>query len=375
MRFKTQEQFIEAVYKLYGALYDYSKVQYTLMNTPIIIICKKHGEFLKKPADHLSGQGCPLCSNERVSKRQIEEGKQKFLTYLQNLNSNQYNFDKVKYVNSQTKVIITCKDHGDFLITPDNFKAGHGCAECSRSKKVDEKEFIKRAIKVHGDKYDYSNLNYRFGDKKINIICSIHGPFLQSKKNHLNGNGCPKCKANKISKMFKKSNDYFINELKNLYGDRFDYSFVEYKGDNEKVKLVCKVHSIFEKKAGYLLSGGGCQKCKSSKGEIKIRNILEKNNINFEEQKRFQDCRDQRPLSFDFYLPDYNFCIEFDGAQHSTKVTYFGGEDSFIDRQRKDKIKNDYCKNNNINLLRISYKDKECVEQILNNKILKDTQL
>jgi very-short-patch-repair endonuclease len=95
-----------------------------------------------------------------------------------------------------------------------------------------------------------------------------------------------------------------------------------------------------------------------------INNFLINNNITFESQKTFQDCKHKGKLKFDFYIPSLNTCIEYDGQQHFFIIKQWGGELELLDRQRNDKIKNEYCKNNNIRLLRISYK--ENIEEKLN---------
>ena len=103
------------------------------------------------------------------------------------------------------------------------------------------------------------------------------------------------------------------------------------------------------------MSGGGCPKCKSSRGEQLIINFLKNNNIKFVFQKKFENCKYKRLLSYDFYLPDKNICIEFDGIQHFKPINKFGGEQGLLNRQNNDEIKNIYCHTNNIKLIRIKY--------------------
>ena len=103
------------------------------------------------------------------------------------------------------------------------------------------------------------------------------------------------------------------------------------------------------------LNNQGCPICKESKGEKEIRNYLKNNNIVFESQKKFNNCRNKNPLPFDFYLPLLNICIEYDGIQHYKSNTFFGGEKGLKQRQINDKIKTQYCKDNDIRLLRIKY--------------------
>ena len=133
---------------------------------------------------------------------------------------------------------------------------------------------------------------------------------------------------------------------------------VEYKTNNKKVKIICKDHGIFEQTPTLHYSGFGCSICNSSsKGELKIFKYLKNYKINFENQYSFKNCRNILPLPFDFYLPDHNLCIEYDGIQHFKPIIQFGGDIEFKKVQLRDKIKTKYCNDNNIKLLRIKYNE------------------
>ena len=199
-------------------------------------------------------------------------------------------------------------------------------------------------------------------DKKIDIICRVgtHDSFLQTPHKHLNGDGCPKCKSEKLSKLFRMTVEEFIKRAREIHGDKYDYSKVDYKYIDLKVIITCPIHGDFPQTPNNHLRGSGCSKCNASKGENTIRNYLIQNGFNFEEQKRFNNCRDKKPLPFDFYLPQYNLCIEFDGKQHFMIIN-FGHmtkeemEENLKLNQLHDTIKTDYCKINKIHLLRIRY--------------------
>ena len=121
-------------------------------------------------------------------------------------------------------------------------------------------------------------------------------------------------------------------------------------------------------KTPVLKRGVGCPICKESKGEKTIREYLEKNNIEFKQEYKFKNCKYKKELPFDFYIPEYNLCIEFDGKQHFKPIEHFGGEEYFEIIQIRDKIKNNYCKDNGINLLRISYTEKNNITKILDRE-------
>ena len=279
------------------------------------------------------------------------------------IHGNKYDYSLVKYKNNKTKVDIICNEHGIFCQYPFNHLKGHGCSKCSKNNKLTTDEFINKSIKVHGNKYDYSLVEYEGYNNKVNISCGKHGTFNQKPSDHLKGHGCPKCGGSKTL-----TNNKFINKSIKVHGNKYDYSLVEYKNNKTKVDIICKKHDfIFKQKPNDHLSGKGCPKCKLSKGEIVVENILIDKNIDYKIQYHFDKCRNKNTLPFDFYLPDKNMCIEYDGIQHFEPSEYFGGEKSFIQRKENDKIKSKYCIDNNIDLLRIKYN--ENILDIL-NKIL-----
>ena len=235
----------------------------------------------------------------------------------------------------------------------------HECSKCVTDKLLSNKEeFIEKSKKIHGDKYDYSLVEYKGSHKKIEIICSVHGIFKQVPYSHLLGRGCNNCFAkNKCD-----SNEEFVTKAKKVHGDKYDYSLVKYENVTKKMKIICLKHGGFTQSASYHLRGIGCPICNESKGEEKISKFLQSKNINFEREKRFFDCRSILPLPFDFFLPELNICVEFDGKQHF--IQHKKWED-LINIQKRDEIKNIYCKENNIQLHRISYKDIHLVEEKL----------
>lgn len=286
------------------------------------------------------------------------------------IHGDKYDYSLVNYINNKCKVKIICKEHGVFEQRPNDHLKGCGCSVCSNNKKLNNNYFINKAKIIHGDRYDYSLVQYKNIDRKVIIICKEHGIFNQSPYNHLNGANCPKCSHNIL-----KTTIHFITDAKKIHGNIYDYSLIEYKNAHTKVKIICEKHGIFEQKPYSHLQNIGCPRCNSSKGEIEIIKRLENLKINFETQKKFNDCKYKQNLSFDFYLPEYNICIEYDGEQHYKSVEHWGGDTSFNIRLKRDQIKNDYCLNNNIILYRINHKQN--IEDELNiifDKIKKDNQ-
>ena len=234
--------------------------------------------------------------------------------------------------------------------------------------KITNEQFIEKCIKIHGDRYDYSLTNYINNYTKVKIICKEHGIFEQRPNHHIFNRGCPKCpKKNQIN------TDKFIKKAKEIQGDKYDYSFVDYIDNKTKVKIVCPIHGVFEQRPkDHTNKNQGCPRCRESKGEKEILNILQNNNIIFDRQKIFKDCRYIKPLPFDFYLLEYNTCIEFDGEQHYKMTPYWGNTKDYEKIKIKDSIKTTYCKNNNIKLLRIKYND-NILDKI--NMLIKENHL
>ena len=290
-----------------------------------------------------------------------------FIEEAKAIHKNKYNYSQVEYINKKTKVKIICPEHGTFEQVPSGHLQGQGCPKCSGNKKLTTAEFIQEAKVIHGNKYNYSQVEYINSNTKVKIICSEHGVFEQTPKNHLQGKGCIKCAGQ------NKTTAEFIKEAKEKHGNRYDYSQVKYINSATKVKIICEEHGVFEQIPSNHLQGQGCPKCNFSKGEQKIESYLNEKNINFESQKRFDKLKHKSYLFYDFYLPDFNLLIEFDGEQHFKAIDWFGGEKGFKQTQKRDKLKNEFAKKNKIDLLRISYLEFDQIEEILDSKLTTST--
>ncbi len=289
---------------------------------------------------------------------------EEFIQKARKVHEDLYDYSLVDYKNNRTKVEIICKEHGIFEQIPYNHLGLSDCPKCS-DKTLTTEEFIKKARKVHGDLYGYSLVDYKDFHTNVKIICKRHGTFEQLPSNHLYKKGCLICGFNRRVLKRKSTTEEFIQKAKKVHEDLYDYSLVDYKNKYTKVKIICKKHGIFEQTPGHHLSGKGCPTCKTSKGELKIRKYFEKNDIKYETQKTFEDCLDKRKLRFDFYLPDNNILVEYDGMQHFNPVIYWGGQNAYIKRQKRDNIKAEYAKENGIKLLRIPYTEYDRIGEIL----------
>ena len=252
----TTEEFIEKSKLVHGDLYDYSKVDYKNSNKEVSIVCKKHGEFLQKPVYHYWNKaGCPKCANKNIT-------TEDFIEKSKLVHGDIYDYSNVIYNLSSEKVIINCKEHGEFNQKPNDHLGGHGCPKCAGHYTLTTEEFIEKSKLVHGDLYDYSNVVYNLSNENVSIICKIHGAFLQTPKSHLNGSRCLKCYYNTISKRQTLTIEEFIEKSKLVHGDLYDYSKVYYTKCRENVIICCKIHGDFlQTPIGHYFSGSGCQKC------------------------------------------------------------------------------------------------------------------
>jgi hypothetical protein len=269
------ELFIEKSKLIHGDKYDYSKVDYLNSRNKVIIICKIHGGFLQKPNGHLDGKGCKKCGRD-VCSNKLKFSSEEFIQKAKIIHGDKYDYSKVNYINCNTKVIIICKIHGEFLQIPSGHLSNKGCSKCSNIYNYSTLEFIDKVNIVHGDKYDYSKVNYTSNKKQITIICKIHGEFQQISSDHLNGHGCKKCYNIKQSITKLQTKEDFIQKSKLVHGDLYDYSKVEYKYSNIKVIIICKIHGEFEQiPTDHYNLGCGCQKCSYNKASERFMQTKE----------------------------------------------------------------------------------------------------
>lgn len=347
----TTEEFIKRSKKVHGEnRYDYSDVVYKNNTTKVKIHCNRCGaNFEQIPANHLNGMGCLACAaKERGENRSIS--RKSFIERANKIHNNKYDYSMVEEnISYHSKVRIICPEHGPFLQTVGNHLSGKKCRKCAGGEPLNTKSFIKKAIKKHGNIYDYSKVRYVDSKTKVCIVCKKHGEFWQSPASHLQGSKCPECSGCK-----KITNESFKIKAMAIHGNKYDYSKVNCDGVFKKVRIICPIHGEFTQSVHAHLRGQGCPLCQSSKGETTITKLLTENRISFQSQKTFIGCEDKRLLPFDFYLPEYNLAVEFDGIQHYEVVNHFGTE-SFKKTQEHDKIKTNYCYDNDIILCRIKY--------------------
>lgn len=194
----TKEEFIKKAELIFGKEYDFSNINYINTHTKIKLWCKKHGEFEITPHALLSEKrGCPKCGRESSAKY-MSLSKEKFIEISKLVHGNKYDYSKVIYKNNRTPVIVTCPVHGDFFVRPEVHMSGHECPICASEKRAKKHIkttdwFIEKSKRIHGNKYDYSKVEYKNIFSPVTIICPKHGEFRQIASYHVSGNGCPKC--------------------------------------------------------------------------------------------------------------------------------------------------------------------------------------
>lgn len=343
------KHFIEEATKIHGTKYNYDQVEYINQKTPVIIYCNDCKiSFTKPPVRHIHrGVGCPECSITK--KITIDE----FIKRANEIHGNKYDYTNYILFNDATKSTIKCLTcDNDFEQAPmSHIRSKQGCPICNGGIHISFNDQIIKADIIHGNKYKYQCDNYTTVKQKIDITCTKHGLFKMNFNNHLQGQGCPKCKQVKIG----ITKEMFLEKVKELPFN-YEYDLNGYINSQSYIQIKCPKHGWYKKLAYQLLQGQGCSMCNASKGESIIFNILTDNNIEFETQKRFLDCKDKLPLPFDFFIPP-NILIEYDGIQHFDEIEFFGGKEGLESTKLRDNIKTLYCKENSINLIRIKYDD------------------
>lgn len=275
------------------------------------------------------------------------------------IHGNKYDYSNVKYINYNTKVCIICPTHGEFWQKPSDHLNGHGCSKCKGVCQNTKEDFIAKAKKIHGDKYDYSKVEYVNNKTKVCIICPTHGEFWQKPNCHLSGDRCPKC--NKYRNSY--TTESWIERAKEIHGDNYDYSKVEYKNAHTKVCIICAKHGEFWQTPNNHICGKTiCPKCAKiyphSKLESYIGDYLFKtyNNLTVIKEKKFEWLKNKTYLPIDFFIEEINVGIEVQGGQHFYPIPRFGGEKGFEKRQMLDNLKKELCESNGVKILYVTSK-------------------
>lgn len=381
----TTEDFIKKLKEIYGDKYDYSKVEYINTNTKVCIICPTHGEFRQTPKVLLHGNGCVQC-------KKLEKQRNYFFERFEKVGNKNVEISKDDFKNYNTKIKCKCKICGHIWeASPCKLLIGRGCPKCgirkaweSRHDKTETDAIIKRMLEKYPT-YDFSkNESIKTQKQKIIVTCPQHGDFITTPDAVLHGHKCPKCANEYISKTKSFPLEKVIKKAQEVHGDKYIYDDVEYKNIDTKIKIICPIHGEFwQTPYAHITLRQGCPKCNQSKLEKEIEEYFTKNNIYFEQSKRFNWLQRQH---LDFYLPQYHIGIECQGEQHY-KPTNFGFkndekrlQENFDKQIQRDLKKKKLCEENGIKLLyytkyknidadnKTTFKNKEQLLKCINEK-------
>ena len=330
--------------------------------------------------EHLDGRIPSIIHNYKTRKEILKILKTKFPNYNYSLITQEWWQENYKGL-TQTRIPI---------IIDEKIKYRYLKELLNRQKikifKLTREDFLKKAKEIHGNEYNYSLITKEWWQKnyekikktKIPIICKKHGVFYQTVFSHLQTKaGCQKCGIEKSTHELNKKKRISFNDFKNRFyqiHDKFYFNFDEqwweknYKNTYTKIPLICPDHGEFFVTINMALQGTGCSKCNESKGERKIRKYLEENNINYKYQYPIKIKNRKKSLYFDFYLPEQNIAIEYDGIFHYEDHP----KQPLEITKKRDELKNQYCKENNIKLIRIPYWEYDNIEKILEKEVFRE---
>ena len=367
---------------------SFNEEEYLGVNANLIIICSKHGVQEPRIVNSMlyDTHPCIECTSEILGRSFEIRSTENVNQFLNEKFEGKYKIYDFKYEDKRTVIKFNCsiEGHGDFSFQVDSMYTSNGCPICRREdtqhlrnaglhKQIEDsleerkQKWLNKVKKIHGEKYDYSKVEFTNVKKHVTIICKTHGPFLQTPDSHGEGQDCIKCVHELFSIQRTKTLEQFIDEAKNVHGDIYKYDNVDYKITTEKVLITCELHGDFPQTPDSHLAGHGCPRC-FNKNEGRLAIILNEMTIihrQFRIENRF----------FDFYLPEHGILIERDGEQH-----YHGSQWEGIDRKeslkhqkKNDSEKTKLAKSLGFKIYRIPYwleEDEERTEilNILNEK-------
>ena len=258
----TTEDFIKRAHEVHGDKYDYSKTVYVAAIKDVTIICPTHGEFQQRPANHLTGRGCHECGGNKPLTLT------KFIERANAKHGHRYDYSHVNFKSVEDKAVIICPEHGPFEQRVMTHLKGFNCPKCGRESVAGKlghtlERFLQDAKKAHGDKYDYSEVNYKNALAKVKVICPEHGVFHQTPSSHVRGVACSKCSDLIAADKRRLSTEEFIARAREVHGTKYDYSRAEYVTSHGKVEIICPEHGSFWQSPATHTMGNkaGCPGC------------------------------------------------------------------------------------------------------------------
>lgn len=299
-----------------------------------------------------------------------------FIERARAVHGDKYDYSEVDFKTSHAKVTVRCREcNHKWDILPTNHLCGRGCKPCQykslpQNQRISHHEFLRQAREVQGDKFEYLS-EYQGHKKKIKLKCkTCNYTFDRRAGSHLEGYGCKNCQYKNLPQNLPMPVEEFEEACRKLHQNKYEY-YGDYENAKGKIRIYCKYHKedFYQTASSHLGKEYGCPKCSMSKGEKEVESCLKNLGIEFECQKKFPKCKSKSHLAFDFYLPKQNLCIEYDGEQHYFPVSYFGGKRHFVVTKKHDAIKEKFCEENDIDLLRIPFFEFHQIKDILRDRL------
>ena len=347
-----KQEFLDRAREKHGYKYQYPNLPEKILSSDNIDIIYNGILYRQKVVKHILLGRCP-------EKNTPTKTNEQFIKESENVWGDKYDYTLTNYKNASTYIKVIF-DGVIFEQNPISHLKG-----MAPELNMNRDWFIKRAHYKWGyDRYDYSLVEYKGCKTKVKIIYNKTGEiFEQTPDGHLNR------APENIKLAVRKTTEQFIKEANEVHDFKFSYEKTNYIKNQIKVIITCPIHGDFTQNPLSHLQGNGCSSCSESKGEKVISKYLDKNEISYYRQHKFHDCKNIFQLPFDFYLPKYRMIIEFDGKQHYEPVEHFGGVEAYERLKLNDKIKNDYCEENFIDLIRIRYDQIDRIYDILNESL------
>jgi len=364
---KTPKEYKKEVYNLVGSEYTILG-EYKAANDKIKIRHNKCGYEYKTQAQSLiSGHGCPKCGYNMMNTNDFKKK-------VKELVGNEY---KVlgEYKGIEAKIKIKHQSCGYiYKVRPSNFIYNDNrCPKCAYGALKTDEEFKKEVYNLWGDEYKIMGI-YKKNNIKIKVKHNKCGRIYKTKPSSiLSGHGCRRCADKSAGEKLSKTTEWFKEKVYKMVGDRYAV-LGKYINNRTKVKIKHNKcgHKYMVRPLSFLYNGSRCPNCKASKGETKIMIFLKNKKIKFKREYTFKGCENIKKLRYDFKIKNKPIVIEYDGKQHFEPIDFFGGEEELKIRKKLDNIKNKYCEENDINLIRIPYWEKDNIEEILEEELMLD---
>lgn len=374
---KTNKQFKQEVFDIVGEEYIFIE-DYINTGTKIRVLHRNCGNYYEvTPNKFLQGRRCPHCKGKRISKM-FAKTQERFEKEVKETGDGEYTVIG-EYVNAHTRVDIKhniCGKTSSFL--PQSFLEGHKCQECYYTYKKSHNYFLREVLDMVGEEYTVLS-EYVNGREKVMLRHEKCKNVYEVEPNaFLSGRRCPPCSNKEGARKISKTPEVFKKDFYEKFGDMYTLidTFVSYdmymKIRHNKCDYEWEVimNSFYYEKRSLEDS---CPKCRVSRGELRVSKWLDENSIKYTTQHVIEECRDIRLLRFDFYLPETchnkKCIIEYDGEHHFMPISYSRDAEvnieNYLDVTRKDEIKNSFCRDNDILMIRIPYWDFDNIEDIL----------